>query len=251
MGSYGEVIFTGGEATIRSDIIELVAFAKKRGYKVQIQSNGRMFSYIDFCRRIINAGADIFAISIHGHNARLHDSLTQAEGSFEQTSRGICNLLSLAQPTYTNTVINKINYKFLPEIAKFLINLGIFQYQFAYPHILGSASDNLEQIVPQKREIITYLKKGLDIGLRKKRNPRTEAIPYCLLKGYENCVAEEYMPETKLFGTELIESFGRWRREEGKAKGPRCKECKYFFRCEGPWREYPAIFGWDEFIPVK
>jgi len=249
--NYGEVIFTGGEPTIRPDIIELIKFAKKAGYKIQIQTNGRMFAYKDFCREIIKAGADIFAISIHGHNAELHDYLTGAKGSFAESTSGIRNLLSFAKLTVTNTVINKANFHYLPEIARFLVDLGVPQYQFAFPHILGSTLTNKDLIVPRKKEIVPYLKKGLEVGIKNKRRPKTEAIPYCFLIGYEDCAAENDVAETKVFGIELTESFNRWRKEEGRRKGPRCKECKYFQCCEGPWREYPEFFGWDEFIPVR
>jgi hypothetical protein len=30
-----------------------------------------------------------------------------------------------------------------------------------------------------------------------------------------------------------------------------CPECDWHASCEGPWREYPELFGWDEFVPVK
>jgi len=96
-GNFGEVVFTGGEPTIRADIIELVSYAKSLGYKILIQTNGRMFAYKDFCINMIKAGADVFAISIHGHKAELHDYLTSAKGSFEQSTSGIRNLLSFGK----------------------------------------------------------------------------------------------------------------------------------------------------------
>lgn len=249
--NYGEIIFTGGEPTIRADVIELVSYAKNLGYKIQIQTNGRMFAYKDFCMNMIKAGADTFAISIHGHNAKLHDYLTGAKGSFKQSVRGVENLLSFGKIVVTNTVINKLNFHFLPKIANFLIDLGLPQYQFAFPHILGSALTNRDWIVPRKKEVISYVKRGLEIGIKRKRIPKIEAIPYCLLDGYEDCITDIDIPETKIFGIEMTENFNRWRKEEGKLKGPRCKECKYFLCCEGPWREYPQYYGWDEFIPVK
>ncbi|MCX5696213.1 MAG: radical SAM protein [Candidatus Omnitrophica bacterium] len=249
--AFGEVVFTGGELTLRPNIIGLVSFAKGLGYKVQLQTNGRMFVYKDFCRDIIKAGADMFAVSIHGHNARLHDYLTGARGSFQQSSAGIKNILSLGKMVVTNTVINQKNYRFLPEIADFLIDLGVPQYQFAYPHILGNALKNISFIVPRKKEIMPYVKKGLKIGIARGRIVRTEAIPYCLLGKYRDCIAEQHIPETKVFDVKINEDFSRWRKEEGKLKGPNCKKCRYFKCCEGPWREYPEIFGWNEFKPIK
>jgi len=249
--SYEEVVLTGGDPAIRPDIIEIIRYARHLGYKIQIQTNGRMFAYKDFCREIIQAGANVFAISIHGHNIKLHDYLTGAKGSFEQSTLGIKNLLSFGKLVVTNTVINKLNYRFLPEIANFLVDLKIPQYQFAFPHILGQAYSNLDLIVPRKREVIPYVRKALEIGIKNKCTPKVEAIPYCFLEGYEQCVSESYIPETKVFDTQLTENFNLWRKKEGKLKGPNCRDCKYFKYCEGPWREYPELFGWQEFHPVK
>lgn len=246
-----EVIFTGGECTSKNDIISLVNYAKKIGYIVVIQSNGRMFFYKDFCKEIIRAGADKFHISLHGHNAKLHDYLTGVKGSFEQTTNGIRNILSFGKILSTNTVINKLNYRLLPQIATLLIKIGVWQYQFAFPHILGRAYENWQKIVPRKSDVISYVRKGIKVGKKKRKMVQVEAIPYCFLAGYEDCVSDQYIPDVKIFDIGISESFEQWRKNEGKIKGPNCIKCKYFQKCEGPWREYPQLFGWSEFIPVK
>ena len=59
-------------------------------------------------------------------------------------------------------------------------------------------------------------------------------------------MAERIIPETTVYDAEItIESYTTTRREEGKAKGPRCKDCARFKDCEGPWKEYPELYGWD------
>lgn len=246
-----EVVFTGGDPAIRPDLLELVSCAKKLKYFIQIQTNGRMFAYKGFCADIIGAGADIFGISVHGHTPQLHDRLTRAPGSFAQTMAGIRNLLSFNRPVMTNTVINKYNYRFLPLIAAHLISSGVVQYQFAFPHIVGCAFKNRKSVIARKTEVISYLRQGLDIGVKSKVSPKTEAIPYCFLRGYERCISENDIPETRVIGTQVTESFNSWRKDKGKAKGPACAHCKCFNQCEGPWREYPEIFGWEEFIPIR
>jgi len=76
------IVFTGGEPTARRDIFELINYARFLGFKViQIQSNGRMFSYMDLCRFIVKAGATEFSPSVHGYNEKTHDFLTSAKGS--------------------------------------------------------------------------------------------------------------------------------------------------------------------------
>ena len=48
----------------------------------------------------------------------------------------------------------------------------------------------------------------------------------------------------------LTVDYRAYRLHEGKLKGPDCPECRWFPVCEGPWREYPERYGFDEFRPV-
>jgi MoaA/NifB/PqqE/SkfB family radical SAM enzyme len=248
----GGIVFTGGEVTIRPDFFELVKYAKFLGFQsIQVQSNGRMFAYLDFCQKTIEAGANEFSPALHGHIPELHDYLTSAPGSFRQTTQGIKNLRKLGQKIITNTVITKSNYRHLPQLAELFVSLDVDQYQFAFVHPLGSASENFESIVPRMSLIEPYVKKGLNIGIKAGKNVMTEAIPYCFMSSYENFVAEKIIPQTKIFEyKKIIDNYTQVRQIEGKAKGPDCSRCLYFKECEGPWREYPEKFGWSEFKPV-
>jgi len=247
-----EVVFTGGEPTLHPHFLDFVSYAKKLGFEgIQIQTNGRMFSYNNFCLKTIKAGATQFSPAVHGPNPKIHDFLTSVKGSFEQTVQGIKNLKKLNQYVLTNTVITSTNAQYLPQIAKLLVNLGVNQYQFAFIHISGRAAENKDWIVPQKSKIIKYVKKGLDIGIKANRKVMTEAIPYCLMQGYENYIAEEVIPPSVVYDAGfVVEDYEKYRKNKGKAKGPNCSKCKYNKICEGPWKEYPEIFGWEEFKPI-
>jgi len=250
---YHGIVFTGGEPTVRKDIVELVMAAKKSGYTtIQIQTNGRAFAYLSFCRKMIKAGATEFSPALHGHTAALHDHLTNAKGSFVQTVSGIRNLKHLGQHVLTNTVITKSNYRHLPDIAELLILLGVDQIQFAFVHALGSAKDHFDSIVPRKTMVAPYLKKAIDICADAGIPVMTEAVPYCILDGYEEFAAEQLIPETKIYDLDVvIKNFNKTRKNEGKIKSGSCKLCVYFKECEGPWKEYPEKFGWKEFVPVR
>jgi len=247
-----EVVFTGGEPTLHPHFLDFVSYAKELGFEgIQIQTNGRMFSYNNFCLKTIKAGATQFSPAVHGPNPKIHDFLTSVKGSFEQTVQGIKNLKKLNQYVLTNTVITSTNAQYLPQIAKLLVNLGVNQYQFAFIHISGRAAENKDWIVPQKSKIIKYVKKGLDIGIKANRKVMTEAIPYCLMQGYENYIAEEVIPPSVVYDAGfVVEDYEKYRKNKGKAKGPNCSKCKYNKICEGPWKEYPEIFGWEEFKPI-
>jgi len=248
------VLFTGGEPTVRKELIDWIKYAKKLGYQsIQIQTNGRMFSYKDYCKALIKAGANEFSPALHGSNAKIHDSLTQAPGSFEQTVQGIKNLKELNQYILTNSVVTKMNYKDLPDLARLLVNLKINQFQFAFMHIneiIASSPQLIKKIVPRYKDSIPYIKKGIDIGVKAGIKVMAEAIPYCFMENYEKFISEQQIPFTSVVDNDIeLSNYASYRINQGKSKGPQCKKCKYNKICEGPWKEYPKIFGWSEFKP--
>ncbi len=247
------VVFTGGEPTIRKDIFELVSYAKNLGYKtIQIQTNGRMLAYKNFCKKLIDAGANQFSPAIHGHIPKLHDFLTRGKGSFLQVVQGIKNLKEFGQDIITNTVVVKPNYRYLPDIARLLVGLGVNQYQFAFVHSVGNAYDNYNSIVPVMSLAAPYICKGLQTGIDSGISVMAEAVPPCMIKGYEQYISEKYIPFTEIKEMDfVVEDFKKVRVTAGKMKFPQCKECIYDKICEGPWKEYPEKKGCEEFKAVK
>ncbi|PIV09505.1 hypothetical protein COS51_02770, partial [Candidatus Roizmanbacteria bacterium CG03_land_8_20_14_0_80_36_21] len=204
---HDSLVFTGGEPTVRKELVGWVRYAKKLGYQtIQIQSNGRMFSYKDYCRALIKAGANEFSPAIHGASAKIHDSQTQAPGSFKQTVQGLKNLRELDQYIITNSVITKMNYKNLPNLAQLLVNLKVDQFQFAFMHINGIIAKSpklIEKIVPRYREVMSYVKRGIDIAIKSKVKVMVEAVPYCFMKDYEKYISEQYIPSASVVDNEL------------------------------------------------
>jgi MoaA/NifB/PqqE/SkfB family radical SAM enzyme len=246
------VVFTGGEPTLRRDLPDLVSFARDEGYStIQIQSNGRTFASLRYCRTLIEAGATEFSPALHGHLPGLHDYLTRAPGSFEQTAKGIRHLKKLGQYVLTNSVVVRPNFRNLLHLARLLVALGVDQFQFAFVHPVGTAGKNFTSIVPRMELMAPYMMAGLKVGLDAGKIVHTEAVPYCILPGHESCVVESRIPDTKVVdGGVTVEDYRAYRLTEGKLKGPDCPSCRHFEVCEGPWREYPERYGFSEFRPV-
>jgi len=246
------IVFTGGETTIHPSFLDLVREAKRLGFvHIQVQTNGRMFARKEFVRDVVAAGANEFNPSLHGHTAEIHDQLTDAPGSFNQVLLGIKTLKTMGQRVITNSVITKSNFSFLPELAQLLAALKVDQMQFAFVHILGTAAEQYQQVVPKKSEVAPFVHKAIDIAKSNKIPVFTEAIPFCFMQGYEEAVVEAQIPITKIFDEQIIENYTEYRWNEGKVKGPPCQTCAKNADCEGPWKEYPELFGWDEFKPVS
>lgn len=248
-----ELVLTGGEPTLNKDIFRIIKAARDTGYSdIQIQTNGRMFRYADFCRKIKDAGVTEISPALHGSSAQIHDFLTGSPGSFTETAAGIINAKKTGLRIITNSVITKPNQQDLPRLAKLLCSLGADQFQFAFIHILGSAAENSRWLIARISTASLFIKQALDIGIKNGVKCFTEAVPYCFMQGYEKHISENIMPDTMIFDADTeIADFRKYRLASGKKKGPLCGKCIYNSICEGPWKEYPEIFGWEEFIPVK
>lgn len=250
-----EVVFTGGEPTIREDIVEIITRAKEIGFKnIQIQTNGRMFYYKDFAKKLIDAGATEFSPALHGPDKETHEKGTRADGSFEQTLQGIKNLKDIGAYVITNTVVNKFNYKKLPEIVEILMDIGVDQFQLAFVHPCGNAGKNFYKVVPRKSDAQPYIHEALDLAddhPHDTKNKMVEAYPYCFMQGYEQYVSQLYMPKADIRGQgNVVKDHEKLRVSHDKMKAEKCKKCKYFKVCEGPWKEYPQHYGFEEFEPV-
>lgn len=245
------VVFTGGEVTLRPDLLELVAYAHSLGYRsIQIQSNGRRMSYLPYLDALLDAGANEIAPALHGATSATHDSLTRAPGSFVQTVRGIEHARQRGARVILNTVIVRQNQDELVAMARLFARLGVSQSQFAFVHALGTAAQHFADVVPRYRALAQPLREALLLGESLGMRMMTEAVPYCFLRGLERFAAEQIMPDTAILdGSNTIECYADYRWDQGKLRGPPCQGCTFRAVCEGPWREYPETFGWDEFEP--
>ena len=250
--------FNGGEPTIRLDIIELVRFAKKLGFReIAVTSNGRMFYYREFCEKIIEAGLNHAVISIHGHVPELHDFLTQVKGSFLQAITGIRNLKEIKPDIYVciNTVITRYNYRFLPNILKKVHSLGVDGIEFIFPHPRGNAWKNFDEIVPTYTEVRPIIPKTIELGKKLGiKHLVFRYFPMCMMFGYfdylSELVALNVLREQHV-GPEFVDlEVEKGRKLYGRVKGPQCKLCKYNSICEGIWKEYAERRGFEELVPV-
>lgn len=245
------LVLTGGEPTIHRAIVRLVAAARALGYyPIQIQTNGRMLSYPKVIDTLLRAGVSEFSPSLHGSTAAVHDALTRAEGSWAESVAGIRNVAACGATLVTNSVITRDNTHDLPALVALLGELGVRHAQLAFVHPVGTAALMFDQVVPRLPDVVEPVRAARDVARRLGVRLVTEGIPYCFLRGMDELAVEDAIPQTTVIDLDgQSADYTAWRVAEGKAHGPPCLECAMRDVCEGPWREYPAAFGWDEFVP--
>jgi radical SAM protein with 4Fe4S-binding SPASM domain len=117
------VSFTGGEPTLRADLPELIAYARSRGLRTNLITNGIRSADEDYVALLAEAGLNSAQVSVEAGDAATHDAVVAHPGAFERTIRGVGNLKAAGIHTHTNTTINARNLSALPALIDLLAEM--------------------------------------------------------------------------------------------------------------------------------
>ncbi|MDD4909324.1 MAG: radical SAM protein [Candidatus Omnitrophica bacterium] len=92
-----EMDFGGGEALSLPGILELVKFAKGRGFRTTLASNGYLIDK-EMSRRIADSGLDAVSLSLDSPYPEVHDKMRGVEGVYQRVMAALDNL-SLYSPS--------------------------------------------------------------------------------------------------------------------------------------------------------
>jgi radical SAM protein with 4Fe4S-binding SPASM domain len=123
-----QVVFTGGEPTLRDDLPELIAQTQKTGLVSGLVTNGRKLKDEAYFKSLVEAGLDHVQITLESHDPKVHDRITGVKGSWNETVQGLKN--AIASPIYTisNTTLNQYNVKDIIKTIDFIYSLGLRQF---------------------------------------------------------------------------------------------------------------------------
>lgn len=114
------VTFTGGEPTQRSDIAELVGYAKRM--VTRLNTNGVDLTPV-LVRDLKAAGLDSIQVTLYSHDEAVHDALVGSD-HFGDTVRGIRNAVEAGLDISVNTPLCRKNADYDKTVA-FIHSLGV------------------------------------------------------------------------------------------------------------------------------
>jgi radical SAM protein with 4Fe4S-binding SPASM domain len=122
--------FTGGEATLRPDLVELVQYAEDIGLITGLQTNGRRLRDRAFLDSLLLAGLDHIQITLESHDAAVHDRMVGVEGAWHETVKGIETVVDADVYMMTNTTMTTENVSLpdgtgIEETIAFAASLGV------------------------------------------------------------------------------------------------------------------------------
>lgn len=146
---------TGGEPTLHPEFFRALGLFRTEFPRILIRllSNGRMFSYPEFARRTLKVAFPPFevAVPMFGYDARSHESISRAQGSFGQTVAGLENLFAFrgpAQRIEVRMILTKIQMRTLRPTLEFLLERfpDIDRIVFLFVEFEGFAAEYEERL---------------------------------------------------------------------------------------------------------
>ena len=115
-----QMTFTGGEPTLRDDLVELVDAAQ--WFVTRLNTNGRLLTP-ELCRRLYEASLDSVQVTLYSADPSIHNALVGAEG-FDDTVAGIRSAVASGLSVSVNTPLCSVNSDYAATL-RFVHDLGV------------------------------------------------------------------------------------------------------------------------------
>ena len=268
------VSFTGGEATLRSDLAELVQYARSLGMRVNLITNGTRIDGAR-ARELAAAGLDSAQVSLEGVTAGIHERVTAIKHSFSRTVAAVHHFKAAGVLVHTNTTINRDNLHEcveMPAFVKHEFGLPKFSMNLVVP--TGSVNLN-QQLVVKYSEVGPVLER---ISVAAKQHDVEfmwySPTPMCMFNpvahglGNKGCSACDGLLSVGANGDVIPcasynESVGNildgdvldvWNSDRAVKfrdkflAHPACRHCENFQICNGACPLYWRAMGFDELV---
>jgi radical SAM protein with 4Fe4S-binding SPASM domain len=119
------IVFTGGEATLRNDLPELIKHAESNGQITGLNTNARRLADERYVQQLVDAGLDHVQVTVESCVPEIHDEMMRAKGAFKQTIQGLKNALQAKLYVMTNTTMLRTNLHTIPDTLDYLADIGV------------------------------------------------------------------------------------------------------------------------------
>lgn len=139
------ICFTGGEPTLRGDLVSLIQHAEELGQVTGLLTDGRRLREQEYLDELLLAGLDHLQITLASHRAELHDEIIGQAGAWQEADAGL--RLALAGDIYVvvHVVVAPANADSVAETVAYLADLGVPAVALSSP-LQAAAEDDRQRL---------------------------------------------------------------------------------------------------------
>lgn len=198
---------TGGEPTLRKDLLSIVEEGRKKfGFNIELSTNGFCLTK-DYVEALLASGLGGIILSLDSANSVEHDAMRGVEGSFKKACETL-NYVDNRIPAKIISLITKLNYRNLDKMVILAKNLGVKDLSFQ--QVVGERPRRT--IGLNKKELIFFFNKIVPKIMRSslKFNITSQLYPFLggLMKKSERNIILELTKNIQKFDKEL-EAYSR------------------------------------------
>ena len=268
---YKSIWFLGWDISIHPDIYKIIQESKINLFEdISVITNAMIFSDFDKAEKLVFSGLTRVNISIHSHDFKIEDYLTQINWWFQKKIKAIDNFnilhskWLLKSPLSINIVLNWLNYKEILKTCLYFYkikNIKDIRINFLWNRYFFEKKDKWD-LELSFSEFIPYLKELIIFSINSDLRITFDAIPACIFyklwfKNSELIIKkflweeQDHINEISNLNKKEIFDWKEQKSNDLKTKFDKCFKCLYFNKCQWVWKEYFEKYWENEFIIVK
>jgi len=241
---------TGGEPTIRPDLLAIVRAGRALGFAdIKVQSNGLLYAHGDNLRRLLAAGATRLHVSVHTHRADRYEQLVRRTGTYAAMVGGLQQAVASGATLVVDLILKRDTMADLPAAIGWLADQGVRAVDLWYVSLTDANAAHPESL-PRMTEAMPFLAEALARGRAREMTLRSLHVPRCLL-GQDHAHAWDPGADRVVVVTPESTFALKDSRLAGRVKVPACTGCPFEQVCPGVRPDYLAAFGDGEIAATR
>jgi radical SAM protein len=151
------LVFTGGDCLSRTDLLELIGYARSHGLRLGVAPSVTNRLTKDVLETIFALGVRSISISLDGASADSHDTLRGIAGHFEQTLTALRMMRDIGFRVQVNTTVMRHNAHEMASIFSLLHEIGISIWEVFFLVGVGRGVAVLEVSARDAEDICHFL----------------------------------------------------------------------------------------------
>ena len=250
------VVLSGGEPTIRPELIHWASLTASLGLDFGLVTNGQMLAYPEVVEKLLERRLRYVYLSLHGGTPKIHNLMVRSD-AFDAAFAAVRNLTGRALDFSVNCVITRHNVEHLRGLIDLLLPFSDVGIKFSMVEPKGGGDKLFDHLMPRVELVAERVMDAIAYGDRRvteldQRGPTFShgAIPLCLMPGYEDRFDDL---KTHAYRTmiEVGEPDFFPVDDLNKTQPEPCRSCSLRGPCPGLYKGYNEEFGATELHPRR
>jgi len=160
------IILTGGEPLVRSDVYSIAEYARDKGLRVVMGTNGTMATPL-VAAHLKDAGLSRISVSLDFPTAKMQDEFRGQTGAFEAALSGVRNIRQSGMEVQINCTLTRLNITYLNDLLDLALREGAVAFHpfFLVPTGRGKGLSEVELDAGEYESALNWIyDKQIELG---------------------------------------------------------------------------------------